>query len=585
MNLPPSHRRQRYLWACAWPNSRRLLAVCCLLWVATAAHGDLLTDTQTHLRALLTGADPLRIAEVDIRALRLIRRLYAARDYLPMWSERARVALVAAAVSSVDDGLSPSDYPQPTLTISGTSPPATRAAQEIVLTESLTRLAYSLRFGKANPRALYPHWNYTRALGATDPPTWLTTVIANGELATALAAQRPSGPYYGALRRALAAYRRADAKAWSPLSAGPTLKPGQHDPRVSELRMRLIAGGELRATPDLEATFYDAALVAAVQAFQARHGLTIDGAVGLATRAALNVTPTARSDTLRVNLERMRWIFHDLEDEFVAVNIAAFYAAYVKDGQIRWRARVVVGRPFRQTPIFKSKITYLVLNPTWTVPPTILAEDVLPAVRRNLAYLAHKKLQVLDQGQVVDPRSINWAHLRARNFPYVVRQPPGDDNALGRIKFIFPNPHAVYLHDTPARQLFAASARSFSSGCIRLERPFELAAILLRDNPRWTPAALAAATATAIPQRINLGKPLTIMLLYLTAFPDDAGEIQFREDIYARDDVVRAALAAPFTFSAPEDYAERARIQLKGSGMRVASDASVKVQQRAGRGK
>jgi L,D-transpeptidase YcbB len=559
MNLPFSYPRRRFLSRYRAPGRTPGLVCGCLLLLASVAHADTLTETQTHLRRLLTQFEPLRIAEIDIRARRLIRRVYAARNYLPMWSETTRLALIAAALSSTEDGLQPRDYPQPTLTITATSPPVARAAQEILLTESLTRLAYSLRFGKANPRALDPHWNYARALGATDPVAWLTKVITNGDLAVALAALRPSGPYYGGLRSALAAYRLAETAPWPTLSAGPTLKPGQSAPRIAELRARLIASGDLRATPALDALRYDDALVVAVQAFQARHGLTIDGAVGKATRNALNVSRAVRIDTLRVNLERVRWIFHDLRDEFVAVNIAAFHAAYVKDGQTRWHARVVVGRPYRQTPIFTSQITYLELNPTWTVPPTILAEDILPAVRHNLSYLAHKKLQVLDRdGRVLDPHGINWSHLPAENFPYVLRQPPGDDNALGRIKFMFPNPHAVYLHDTPARELFAASARSFSSGCVRLERPFALAEILLRDNPAWTPSNLATAVATGKSQRINLSRPVTIMLLYLTAFPDDTGDTQFREDIYARDAAVRKGLDAPFEFAAPGDYREEA---------------------------
>ncbi len=573
MNLPRSYLRRRFVWTRRSPGRTYGLACGWLLLLVSVAHADTLTETQSHLRRLLTQFDPLRIAEIDIRALRLIRRVYAARNYLPLWSEPTRLALNAAALSSVEDGLQARDYPQPTLTISATSPPVARAAQEILLTESLTRLAYSLRFGKANPRALDPHWNYARALGATDPVAWLTKVITNGDLAVALAALRPSGPYYGGLRTALAVYRLAETAPWPTLSAGPTLKPGQHDPRIAELRARLLAGGDLRATPVVEALRYDDALVAAVQVFQARHGLAIDGAVGNATLNALNVSRAARIDTLRVNLERVRWIFHDLSDEFVAVNIAAFYAAYVQDGQIRWQARVVVGRPYRQTPIFKSQITYLELNPTWTVPPTILAEDILPAMRHNLGYLAHKKLQVLDRdGRILDPTNLNWSHLPAHNFPYVLRQPPGDDNALGRVKFIFPNPYAVYLHDTPARELFAAPARSFSSGCIRLERPFELVEILLRDNPRWTPIALAAAAATGTPQRITLLKPLTIMLLYLTAFPDDTGDMQFHDDIYARDAAVRAALDAPFEFSAPDDFVARTAIRFKNSGKVAASD-------------
>jgi L,D-transpeptidase YcbB len=535
-----------------------LLAVVSLLTFIAAvtkpARADALTETQAVLRNTLnTQAATLRLGEVDIRALRLLRRLYAARDYRPLWTEPARRALLAAVADSFNDGLSPADYPRPSLVISDALTTSDHAEQDIVLTESLARLAYSLRFGKANPIALDPDWNYARALGAVDPVAWLANTITGGDLMAALAHLRPPTPQYAVLRSALAGYRAlAEQGAWPVISAGATLKPGMTDPRVRELRARLARLGALPAATD---DFYDEALAAAVREFQTQHGLAVDGKVGRATLAALNVSVAARIETLRVNLERIRWIFHDLDDEFIAVNIAAFYAAYVQHGEVRWRARVVVGRPYRQTPIFKSRITYLELNPTWTVPPTILAEDILPKLRSSLSILKTKKLQVIDrEGRVLDPRAIDWRQIRAHTFPYVLRQPAGDDNALGRIKFMFPNPHSVYLHDTPARDLFDEPERVFSSGCIRIERPLELAEILLRDDPTWPSTALSAALAAGKRQRITLPKPITIMLLYLTAFPDELGRVQFRDDVYARDGAVHQALGLPFEFAPPEDY-------------------------------
>ena len=197
-------------------------------------------------------------------------------------------------------------------------------------------------------------------------------------------------------------------------------------------------------------------------------------------------------------------------------------------------------------------MTHVITNPTWTVPPTILRKDVLPAMARDPAYLQSRHLRVYDRaGKAVDPGTIDWQRTLRDGFPYVLRQDPGPHNALGRIKFMFPNPHLVYLHDTPSRELFARAERTFSSGCIRVERPFDLAALLLRDDPAWQPEKIAGETR---PRRFNLDHAVTVMLLYLTAFAGVDGEVQFRRDVYARDPAVLRALDGPFTFSPPRGY-------------------------------
>jgi murein L,D-transpeptidase YcbB/YkuD len=538
-------------------RARRYLAALMLAAAhaaASAQPGSPLETTRTELRQLLEAqTHELTIAGVDIGARPLLRRLYQARDYQVLWSEDARRDLLEAVAESARDGLRPGDYPVWSHPLSPTPSGHARASADLVLSEALARLAYSLYFGKANPRALDPNWNYARSLDEIDPVDWLARAIASGAPRTALAALRPSAPFYHSLASALAEYRAQAARGgWPTLSDGPTLKPGMRTPRVSELRARLGASGELHG--DRGADLFDAPLRAAVETFQARHGLAVDGAVGRQTRAALNVPVANRIQTLRVNLERVRWVFHHLDDDFLAINIASFNALHVVHGRIEWRARVVVGKPFRQTPIFRSRLSYLELNPTWTVPPTILREDILPRVRRDVRYLETKHLQVLDRdGQVVDPESIDWQRARATTFPYLLRQPPGDENPLGRIKFMFPNRHAVYLHDTPARELFDSPTRSFSSGCIRIEHPLELAHRLLEGDPTWTPAALDAALATGIQQRVELRRKLPILLLYLTAFPGQNGAVEFRADVYDRDPAVLRALDGPFQFAAPSD--------------------------------
>jgi murein L,D-transpeptidase YcbB/YkuD len=277
-----------------------------------------------------------------------------------------------------------------------------------------------------------------------------------------------------------------------------------------------------------------------VQAFQRRHGLDADGVVGRGTLAALNVPVAQRIDQLRLTLERARWVVDETPGEAVVVNVAGAEVFVTRDGQVTWWRRAIVGREARQTPIFKGRMTYLELNPTWTVPPTILREDVLPKVRRNRAYLREHDMRVLTQsGKPVDPAGVDFG---ARPFPYMIRQDAGPKNPLGLIKLMFPNRHNVYLHDTPGRELFGKAARNFSSGCIRVEDPFELAAIVLREPGRWTAASLRAAVEDGKTRRVNLREPWPVLILYWTAALDAEGRVRFLPDVYRRDPALLAAL-------------------------------------------
>src|SRR5262249_15608840 len=229
------------------------------------------------------------------------------------------------------------------------------------------------------------------------------------------------------------------------------------------------------------------------------------------------------------------------------VNFRAFRALPVRNDTVVWRAAAQVGKPYRSRPIFRSEMTYLVLNPTWTVPPGILAADILPAQRRDRGTLARKGLEVVDmKGNVVPASSIDWSSATPRNFRYMLRQPPGPTNALGRVKFMFPNSHSVYLHDTPSKNLFDKSDRAFSSGCIRVENPLELAALLLDGQKGWDRAAIDAAIAAGTTRTVTLETRVPVLLLYWTAWVDTGGTLQIRRDLYGRDVKAAAALAEPF---------------------------------------
>ena len=303
----------------------------------------------------------------------------------------------------------------------------------------------------------------------------------------------------------------------------------------------------------MQSDYFTPVLEAAVKEFQQRHGLDTDGIVGKQTLGSMNVSTKDRIDQIRVNLERGRWVLNDIQDEFLIVNIAGFKAYLVRNNKLIWTSRVIVGRPYRKTPVFKSSIKYMIFNPAWTVPPGILRNDVLPIARKNPFYIREQRFEVLDQqGRQVDPDSVDWSAYTGKNFPYTLQQEPGPDNALGRIKFVFPNSHFVYLHDTPHRELFGREERTFSSGCIRIEKPLELAELLLNDTEKWSRQKIEEAIATNKTQSVYLPHPVTIMLLYWTVIIEPDGIVNFRKDIYNRGNGVLNALNGEFTFQPPD---------------------------------
>ena len=506
---------------------------------------------RAQVEALRAGRE-VRVAGEPIAARRLIPEFYAARGFRPAWGRPEQTqALMRLVAASRDHGLDPADYHAVALDRPAAPGAEGIAARDLLLTDALVRLAYHLRFGKANPRELYPDWSFSRSLGAIDPVPALEAAIAAPSLEAAVEAYAPRLQLYRGLREALVRYRAIEAAGgWPRVPPGPTLEAGMQGPRVAALRARLAASGDLEAGAAAEPDRFDAALEAAVRRFQARHALDPDGAVGRRTLAALDVGVAARVDQLRVNLERLRWVAQDLAGDYLVVDIAGFSARLYLGDRIAWASRAVVGRPYRKTPVFRATLHEVVLNPSWTVPPTILREDVLPKLAADPAYLEREHMQVVDaSGRPVDAAGIDWSRYRSGGFPHQIVEAPGPDNPLGRMKFMLPNPYSVYLHDTPARRLFDQPERAFSSGCIRLEQPLALAVLLLDDPERWPAEAVRATIDTGQTRSIGVKRRLPVLVLYFTAEAQADGAVQFRPDLYGRDARVAAALRAPFRFS------------------------------------
>jgi len=555
--------RSRHFPCCEGRRWARALAAVLAIALAGACAPARAADAvgealRARVEALRAGRE-VRVAGEPIASRRLIPEFYEAREFRPAWGRPGQVeALVRLVAASRDHGLDPDDYHAdvlgrlPGVGRAGDAPDAAALAdRDLVLTDALVRLAYHLRFGKANPRELYRDWNFSRSLGAIDPVRALETAIASESLEATVEQFAPQLPIYGRLRGALARHRAIEASGgWPRVPPGPTLEPGMQDPRIARLRERLAASGDYEGPARVEPDRFDAALEAAVRRFQVRHALESDGVVGRRTLAALAVDVAARIDQIRVNLERLRWVAQDLAGDYLVVDIAGFSARLYVGDRVAWASRAVVGRPYRKTPVFRATMQYIVLNPAWTVPPTILREDVLPKIAADPAYLAREHMQVVDaSGRPLDAAGIDWSRYRSGGFPHQIVQAPGPDNPLGSVKFMLPNPHAVYLHDTPARKLFDKPERAFSSGCIRLEQPLELAVLLLDEPERWSPAALRAAIETGETRTVPVKRGIPVLVLYFTAEAPEDGTLQFRPDLYGRDARVIAALRAPFRFS------------------------------------
>jgi len=496
----------------------------------------------------------LNIGYAHIASKHWLPALYERNGFQLLWQNPQNIADLLNEIGSIEeDGLNPEDYHLSQLLVlklrldGTTSPdPALLVDYDILLTDSLVRLCYHMQFGKVDPETLDPAWNMSRQIHDKNPVAAIEKRLDTGTLAQGLKNIRPKFETYQKLKSVLKKYRDIQAAGgWETLPEGPALKPGMTDPRIAQLRRRLAASGDLAAEA-ADPNFFDDALEAAVIKFQNRHRLEADGIVGQNTYAALNVPVRQKIDQIRVNLERARWVLHKLPPDFIVVDIAGFQIYDVEGTAIKWSSRVQVGKPFRKTPVFKSKIKYIVFNPTWTIPPTILKKDVLPKIKKNPDYLREMNISVIDgDDRIVDPSSVNWTEF-STGVPYTLRQEPGPQNALGRMKFIFPNRYFIYLHDTPSRLLFERQDRAFSSGCIRVEKFIEFAELLLGDPARWNRQSILELLDTNETVRVNLPEPKPVLLLYETVSFDENGNYIFKRDIYDRDRPVLEGLNSEF---------------------------------------
>lgn len=495
----------------------------------------------------------------------LVTALYEAAGLQPLWtSPEAPLARTSELLTMLDvadiDGLDPADYDPRGLrgivdeAYAGTSTEARRFAVDRRLTEAFLAYALDLSRGRVDPDKL--GWHIHNGTAPID--ALLVDAVQRNDLAGLRARLAPVAPAYEALRQHLRRYRElAAAGGWSTVPAGPKLEPGDRAPveRLLALERRLAAEGDLDGTDDTLAraarqaaetgltaeAVYDTRLENGVRAFQQRHGIGVDGVVGPATSRELNVPVERRVRQIELNMERWRWMPRTLEARRAMVNIPAFTLTLYDHDRPEQSMAVVVGRRTWQTPIFADSIEYIVLNPYWNVPKNIARDELLPKLRRDASFLEREGYELTDvQGNILEPTEEEIS--RATYKTHFLRQLPGGGNALGQMKFLFPNHWDVYLHDTPSRSLFARAERSFSHGCIRVQRPVDLAEFLIRNDSQWSMERLEKLRKRGPDKWMRLETPTPIYITYFTATVADDGSLRFHPDLYYRDDELDRAL-------------------------------------------
>ena len=476
-----------------------------------------------------------------------LAEFYRTRDYAPLWTAEdatdRRAAFFTALDRVSDHGLPDARYDAAGLRtrFAALETERDRGELEVAMSRAFVAYAGDVRNGVLEPREVDK--GIAREVPRRDPLA-LIRGLAVSDPANYIRALPPADPRYDDLMRS-----RQDLLAaiggggWGATIPGAALTVGDEGPGVVALRDRLIAMGYLRPT---SAGSYNGAIQKAVQAFQIEHGITPDGIAGESTIAELNVGPEARLRSVTVALERMRWMNGlTLGDRHIWVNLPDFTAKIVDRGRVTFETVTVVGmnEPDRRSPAFSDEMEFMVINPTWNVPRSITVKEYLPMLQRNPNAARHLRL-VDSRGRVVDRGRVNFAAYTAKNFPFSMSQPPSDDNALGLVKFMFPNPYNIYLHDTPSKSLFVKEVRAFSHGCIRLGRPFEFAHALLARQVPDPVAEFERHLATKGEHALRLKESVPVHLVYFTALPNAKGRIEYRRDVYGRDARIFEALEA-----------------------------------------
>ena len=503
-------------------------------------------------------------AHSPIHAKSHLLTFYSERAFAPAWSAHLEPTCEALELRELIrqanyDGLLPEDYHLSPINelidrFFGTGLLEERelALLDVLLSDAFIGYAYHLYRGKIHPEHVKGIWNIQTKRHEPRVLEKLNRALATKKIREELFSLRPKFPIYDRMRTSMKKYAAlartyTDQNRPIPTTEKP-LEIGQRYSQVPIVREKLIFWKDLEMYPVAtdQDDLYDSILALGVKNFQRRNGLQADGIIGRATLEALNHSPETLMNKLSANMERIRWLPDTTLREFILVNIAGYSMDFISEQDTLLHSNAIVGKTYRKTPVFNAAMSYLVFSPTWTIPPTILKNDVIPSVQKNRAYLSQKNMRVLDHsGKEINPDEISWNEISDSNFPYLIRQDPGPANSLGSVKFMFPNQYDVYIHDTPSRELFYREDRALSSGCIRIQKPFELAQLLLKDQPLWTDERIRGAMRQKTEQVVTLNRKIPVIVLYLTIWTDSNNRENVRKDIYNRDTELLHLLRQP----------------------------------------
>jgi murein L,D-transpeptidase YcbB/YkuD len=471
----------------------------------------------------------------------------------PLWvsstgpGSRAR-AIYETLQAAGREGLNPEDYKVSLISQLWQSREARELAElDILLTTSLIEYLADLHHGRVQPQNAEDAVYYHDGVKDIDAVAMVKAALESSDIQAYLAEQLPRHERYHNTRKGLERYRQiVEAGGWPIIADGKTIHPGESDERMPVIRKRLHVTGDLDRLTD-DAPLYDDATVEAVKQFQLRHGLKDDGVIGKGTLDAMNVTAERRVRQIELNLERWRWMSHDLGDKHVLVDIPAYEAATFEKNKEIYNMRVIVGKHHHETPVFSDSIKYIVINPYWTITANIARKEMLPKLRKDPGYLKKKNISLFRgwaDDKELDATKINWNEVSGKDMrQYRLRQNPGPGNALGTLKIVFPNKYSVYMHDTPNHALFERSERSFSHGCIRMSTPAKQAAIVLGgEEAGWNEERIAEIVKSGERTVVRLPQPMNVHLSYQTAWADDDHRMYFVADVYGRDKKLEKAL-------------------------------------------
>lgn len=513
-------------------------------------------NLEVELRARLEHVLPeekIRVNSDVLEYSNQIHRFYADQEFQPVWLSDGQLSSNSKEFIHVlnevrYDGLDPQFYHQ-NLILSLVQSIQSGSEEnlvdlELILTDAFFQVTKDLHQGKVDYEQFEKDWEIKPKVPRFNYSDLLLQAKNGTSFQSIFEKLYPDFNMYSHGREIIKNLYALDQKylnSWKDISLRGAIRLGEENKILPDMRQRLAFWGYLSEENLTQDLLYDSTAMLAIKAFQKRNGMEPDGVVGKLTINALNQSPADLIDKAAINLERLRWLPDTVKTgPMVLVNIANYQLDFLNDRDTLLSERVIVGKRFHESPIFQGEMSYIVFSPFWNLPTSITKGEILPKARKDPGYLASKNIEIIDNsGQVVSPSSVDW---NSKSFPYRLRQKPGEANSLGLVKFMFPNSHSVYIHDTPARSLFEREERAMSHGCIRVQNPADFAALLLRDKPEWTTQKIDEAMNQSTEKTVYLKEKIPVVLLYLTFWADGAGNGHFRPDVYERDEELLAAL-------------------------------------------